>query len=189
MKKLFLLLLAANVAFGSGFVNLGGGHPEGTAIKSTGETAGLVLLSDGADGAEWGSAAGTGDVVGQSSSVDSEMALFSGTSGKALKRASGTGVCKATSGVVSFASLVDADVSASAAIAYSKLNLSGSVVNADVSNSAAIAYSKLSLLDSIVDADINSAAAIAYSKLDLAGSINGCAPQNPAAIAEASLQC
>lgn len=171
MKKFLLLLLAANLAYGSGFVNLGGGHPEGTALKSTGEDAGLVLQSDGADGVVWGSVAGTGDVVGPASSVDSEMALFSGTSGKSIKRASGTGVCKATSGVVSFASIVNADVNASAAIAYSKLALSGSIVNADVSNSAAVAYSKLALTDSIVDADINSAAAIGYSKLDLTGGI------------------
>lgn len=42
--------------------------------------------------------------------------------------------------------IVNADVSNSAAIAYSKLNLSGSIVNADVSASAAIAYSKLAAL-------------------------------------------
>lgn len=44
-------------------------------------------------------------------------------------------------------------------------NLSSSlIVNADVSGSAAIAYSKLNLTNSIVNADINSAAAIAVSK-------------------------
>ncbi len=62
-------------------------------------------------------------------------------------------------------SLVNADVSASAAIAYSKLNLAGSIVNADVSGSAAIAYSKLALTGNIVNADINASAAIAVSKL------------------------
>lgn len=48
-------------------------------------------------------------------------------------------------GVFSIAasSIVNADVSASAAIAYSKLNLTTSIVNADVSASAAIAVSKL----------------------------------------------
>lgn len=43
-------------------------------------------------------------------------------------------------------SVVNADVAAGAAIAYSKLNLSGSIVNADVNASAAIAYSKLAAL-------------------------------------------
>lgn len=67
--------------------------------------------------------------------------------------------------------VVNADVNASAAIAYSKLALTGSIVNADVSASAAIAYSKLSLTGGIVNADVNASAAIAYSKLDLSGSI------------------
>ena len=40
--------------------------------------------------------------------------------------------------------IVNADISASAAIAYSKLNLTGNIVNADVSSSAAIAASKIS---------------------------------------------
>lgn len=62
-------------------------------------------------------------------------------------------------------SIVNADISPTAAIAYSKLNLTGSIVNADVSGSAAIAYSKLNLAGSIVNADISASAAIAYSKL------------------------
>jgi hypothetical protein len=45
---------------------------------------------------------------------------------------------------------------------------SGVIVNADVNASAAIAYSKLSLGTSIVNADINASAAIAESKLSLA---------------------
>jgi len=40
--------------------------------------------------------------------------------------------------------IVNADINASAAIAYSKLNLASSIVNADVSGSAAIAWSKIS---------------------------------------------
>lgn len=44
-----------------------------------------------------------GDVVGQSSSVDSEIALFSGTGGKTIKRATTTGLLKAASGVIAAA--------------------------------------------------------------------------------------
>jgi hypothetical protein len=62
-------------------------------------------------------------------------------------------------------------VSASAAIAYSKLNLSASIVNADIATAAAIAYSKLNLSASIVNADIATGAAIDYSKLNLSASI------------------
>lgn len=39
-------------------------------------------------------------VTGQASSVDSEIALFSGTGGKTIKRATGTGYVKVTSGVI-----------------------------------------------------------------------------------------
>jgi hypothetical protein len=45
----------------------------------------------------------SGDVVGPSNSVDNEIALFSGTSGKIVKRASTTGILKATSGVIAAA--------------------------------------------------------------------------------------
>jgi hypothetical protein len=69
-------------------------------------------------------------------------------------------------------SILNADVNTSAAIAYSKLNLSGSILNADVNTAAAIVYSKLDLSDSILNADINASAAIAYSKLDLANSVS-----------------
>lgn len=44
---------------------------------------------------------GSGDVTGPSSSVDSEVALFSGTTGKIIKRAAVTGIAKLTSGVLS----------------------------------------------------------------------------------------
>lgn len=44
---------------------------------------------------------GSGDVTGPSSSVDSEVALFSGTTGKVIKRAVATGIAKLTSGVLS----------------------------------------------------------------------------------------
>jgi hypothetical protein len=46
---------------------------------------------------------GAGDVTGQASSVDNEIALFSGTGGKTIKRATTTGVLKATSGVIAAA--------------------------------------------------------------------------------------
>ena len=82
--------------------------------------------------------------------------------------------------------ILNADVNASAAIAYSKLNLATSIVNADVSASAAIAKSKLASLD-VVNADVNAAAAIAYSKLNLAGSIVNADVASGAAIAKTKL--
>lgn len=65
------------------------------------------------------------------------------------------------SGNVTSSLLVNADVSASAAIAYSKLALTGAILNADLAGS--IAYSKLSLTGAILNADL--AGAITDSKL------------------------
>lgn len=48
-----------------------------------------------------GGAGGIGDFVGPASSVDSEIVLFDGTTGKLGKRATGSGLVKATSGVYS----------------------------------------------------------------------------------------
>ena len=79
--------------------------------------------------------------------------------------------------------ITNAMINSAAAIAYSKLSLTGSIVNADIASAAAIAYSKLSLSNSIVNADINSAAAIAYSKLSLTGSIVNADIASGAAIA------
>lgn len=134
-----------------------------------------------------GGGGGEGDVEGPAESVNNELVLFSGTTGKVIKRTSGTGLCKVTSGVASFASLLDADVSASAAIAYSKLALSASILNADISGSAAIAYSKLNLAASLVNADISGSAAIAYSKLNLTGGIVNADVNASAAIAYSKL--
>jgi hypothetical protein len=74
------------------------------------------------------------------------------------------GVVLATAGA---ASIVNADISTSAAIAYSKLALTGAILNADLAGS--IAYSKLSLTGAILSADL--AGSIAYGKLSLSGSI------------------
>ncbi len=50
-------------------------------------------------------ATGTGDVVGPSSAVDSEIALYDGTTGKLIKRLSGTGFVRAAAGVASVSKL------------------------------------------------------------------------------------
>ena len=51
-----------------------------------------------------------------------------------------------TSTMIANDTIVNADINSSAAIAYSKLNLSTSIVNGDISNSAAIADSKLATI-------------------------------------------
>lgn len=107
------------------------------------------------------------------------------SSGKSLTLADlTTGIAHVGSGgLITSSAIVNADVDAAAAIAYSKLNLSGSIVNGDVNASAAIAYSKLNLASSIVNADVNASAAIAYSKLNLSASIVNADIASGAAIA------
>lgn len=119
------------------------------------EVAGIVTLIPGASGFN----------------IDQGVAVVDSPTFAGLTLTSFNGVVKAVSGVLSASALVNADVSATAAIAYSKLNLTGNIVNADINASAAIAYSKLSLTASIVNADINASAGITYGKLNLASSI------------------
>lgn len=64
-----------------------------------------------------------GDVVGVAASVDNELPLFSGTGGKTLKRATGTGVVRIDSGVVSIDSDVTDLVSAASDSAAGKVEL------------------------------------------------------------------
>jgi hypothetical protein len=54
-------------------------------------------------------------------------------------------------------------------IAYNKLSLSGSIVNSDISNTAAIQYSKLNLSGSITNSDIAAGASIELNKLSYSG--------------------
>jgi hypothetical protein len=64
-------------------------------------------------------------------------------------------------------SITNAQINAAAAIAYSKLALTGAILNADLAGS--IAYSKLALTGAILNADL--AGSIAYGKLTLTGSV------------------
>lgn len=66
---------------------------------------------------------GDGDVSGPALSVDNELVLFSGTTGKLIKRASGTGVIRTDSGVVSVDSDVTDIVAAGTESAAGKLEL------------------------------------------------------------------
>ena len=61
--------------------------------------------------------------------------------------------------------ITNSQISASAAIAKSKLDFGSGLTNSDIATAAAIAYSKLNLAASIVNADVSASAAIAYSKL------------------------
>lgn len=133
---------------------------------------GIVRLGN-TEEVSWRNAANSGDLA---LSVNASNALqFNGVtllaSGLIVNADVAAGAAIAYSKLSLTGSIVNADISAAAAVAYSKLSLSNSIVNADIAAAAAIAYSKLSLTGAIVNADIAAAAAIAYSKLSLANSV------------------
>ena len=75
----------------------------GTGLTALG-TAGQVLrVNSGGTALEYGAVTGTGDVVGPASSVNAQIALYSGTTGKLIQTATTTGMVKATSGVIAAA--------------------------------------------------------------------------------------
>jgi len=92
----------------------------------------LVLAAKGDTGA--------GDVSGPAASVDSELALFNSTTGKLIKRASLTGLVKATSGVASAATAGTDYVAPAGALGTPS---SGTLTNCTVNGTNAIGYRNL----------------------------------------------
>jgi len=60
-----------------------------------------LYICDGTNYQALSGGGGSGDVVGQASSVNNEVVLWSGTDGKHIKRATGSGIAKLASGVLS----------------------------------------------------------------------------------------
>ncbi len=104
--------VSSSVVDGTGYRKVTVTHIAGTTLPSVSAHLAVSFLRAGDKGTD---GAGTGDVVGPSSSVDSEIALFNSTTGKLIKRASLTGIVKATSGVAS-AAVAGTDYLAPAAI-------------------------------------------------------------------------
>lgn len=96
---------------------------------------------------EMGTSATAGDAsTNTASSVDSEVALFSGTGGKTLKRATGSGLAKLTSGVLSTATAGTDYVGPTSGSAIQKANGSGGLTAAVSSTDYAPATSGSAIL-------------------------------------------
>ena len=119
-------------ATGSGMAKLSSGVLS-TALSGTDYQAPITLTTTGTSGAATFSsntlnipqysASGGGDAsTNTSTSVDGEVTLFSGTAGKTLKRATGTGLAKLTSGVLGTAT---ADIDYQSAITLTTSGTSG----------------------------------------------------------------
>jgi len=87
------------------------GNPLVTDVTTIKFTNGAVTDDGGGVVSVTTGSGGGGDVSSSvASSVDSEVALFDGTGGKTIKRATGTGVAHLTSGVLSASNIVTADI-------------------------------------------------------------------------------
>ena len=150
-------------------------------------SAGYVLANDGSGNLSWVSAAAGSALDGtfriENSADNTKMIAFDASAIAHLT----TRTISMPNADVDLGALTNSNISTSAAIVYSKLDLSGSIVNSDISSSASIAYSKLALTGDIVNADIATGAAIAYSKLSLATSIVNGDISGSAAIAYSKL--
>ena len=119
-------------ASGTGTTTLQSGNTNTSfslALPTADGTAGQTLVTDGAGVLSFASG-GAGDVVGPASSVDSELALFNSTTGKLIKRASLTGLVKATSGVASAATSGTDYLAPPSGTALLKANSGGALANA-----------------------------------------------------------
>ena len=147
---------------GSGFASdVLGVAAGGTGVSGT-PTNGQILIGNGTGFTLASLTAGTNVTITPGSgtitiSASGGGGLSDGDYGDIVVSGSGT-VMSIDTGVI-----VNADINAAAAIAYSKLTLTGAIVNADISASAAIAYSKLALTSAILNADL--AGSIADTKL------------------------
>lgn len=193
--------LTADLNFGSSFGLVAPYYKSSSANIST---AGVLRLSN-TDSIGWRNFANSGNLLlGVNTSdqltfggtpIQPALTLLDGqiwignSSNLPIGRILSGGVTVTDTGVTSISAnyITNTMVNSAAAIAYSKLNLSGSILNSDIFSSAAIAYSKLNLANSIVNADINSAAAISYSKLSLTASIVNADVAAAAAIAYTKL--
>lgn len=103
--------VTGSVTDGTGYRKVAVTHVAGTTLPSSGAHLGIDFSRSGNNGQN----GVDGEMAGPGASIDGEIALYNGTSGTTLKRASLSGLVKATSGVAS-AAVAGTDYLAPAAI-------------------------------------------------------------------------
>jgi len=111
-----------------------------------------VFVSNGTDAA-WGTD-GSGLTSLTAANLTGTLPAISGVN---LTNLNASNLASGTVPLAQLANIANAQISASAAIAYSKLALSNSIVNADIAGGAGITYAKLSLTGSVVTGDLAAA--------------------------------
>lgn len=127
-------------------------------------TAGKFLRTDGTD-VTW-STDGSALTSLPAANLTGTIAAISGVN---LTNLNASNLASGTVPLAQLSGILNAQIGAGAAIAYSKLALTASVVNADIASGAAIAYSKLNLTGSVVTGDL-----VAGTLLFDRWSLNGC---------------
>lgn len=120
--------VTGTVVDGTGYRKVPVTHVAGTTLPSNAAVLAFAFSRHGDKGDTGASGAGSGDVIGPASSVDSEIVLFDSTSGKLVKRASTTGVLKATSGVIA-AAVANTDYTTPSTTTLSSLSTVGTITS------------------------------------------------------------
>lgn len=115
-------------------------------------TAGQVLGSNGTD-VVWTNSGASLTSLPAANLTGTAAAI----NGAAITALNASNLASGTVPLARLTGITNAQIDAAAAIAYSKLALTGGIVNADVNASAGIAYSKLNLATSIVNGDLANA--------------------------------
>lgn len=87
-------------------------------------------------------------------SASNVTGTISAVNGSAITNLNASNIATGTLDPLRLANITNTQMAAGAAVAYTKLALTGSIVNADVAVGAAIAYAKLNLTGAIVTGDI-----------------------------------
>lgn len=93
-------------------------------------------------------------------------------SGASLTSLNASNLGSGTVPLARLSGITNTEIAGGAAIAYSKLALTGTIVNADVSGAAGIAYSKLNLSNSLVAGDLTSGS-VTMAKINQASATSG----------------